>query len=138
MRRLLLAATLAATWPAHATTIGLHTASWHDRPGYHGSTPGLYLRAANGMTAGALQNSEGHLSCYAGWTATTDEQRPISAAVTVGVITGYELGPVLPIAVPSVALRVSSGLSVRLLALPRYHPKQGANALSLTVEWRPE
>jgi len=135
MKRLLFAIALLAANASHAATIGLHTVSWHDQPGYHSRTPGLYLRTASGITMGALQNSEGHASAYAGYTASTSEARPISAAITVGLIHGYELAPVLPMAVPSIALRLTPQAAVRLLVLPRFHPKQGATALSLTLEW---
>lgn len=141
MRRLITRAAAAALLAmagaaSNAQTIGMHTLSWHDQPGYHSSTPGLYVRTNTGLTVGAMQNSEGHAGAYAGYTASTDEQRRLSAAITVGLITGYTLAPVLPMAVPSIALKLSDQAAVRVLVLPRFHPKQGANALSLTLEWR--
>lgn len=121
---------------AQAATVGVHTFSLHDAPGYRTTTPGLYLRTDAGFTAGAMKNSHGRTSIYAAWSISTDESRPISAALTLGAITGYAIAPVVPMAVPSIAARVGQHTLVRLVAQPRYHPQQGANVLHLTLEWR--
>lgn len=73
-------------------------------------------------------------SVLAAHTWSTDESARISAAITVGGITGYELAPVVPMVVPSVALRLTPTLAVRALLLPRWHPKQGATAVHLAIE----
>ncbi len=123
---------------AHAAgagwTVGLHTVSWHDQPGYHSATPGLYAMAPNGATAGVLRNSQGRLGAYAGWTWQTTHTLPVRAAVTAGVVTGYSLGPVLPMVVPSVAVQITPRTALRVVLLPAWHPKQGANAANLAME----
>ena len=137
MRRALpLLAALLLPLAAWADTLGLHTATWHDRPGYRAATPGLYWRLDNGATLGALSNSEGHFSAYAAWTWHTDEQRPLSAAVSAGLITGYSLAPVVPLIAPSVAVRLGEQATARLIVLPKWHAKQGATAAQLDFEWR--
>lgn len=134
-RRLFAAALLLSACASYAATVGVHTASWHDRPGFRTLTPGAYLRTDAGLTAGALRNSEGRASAYAGWTWGTDEARRLSAAATAGVITGYSLAPAVPFVIPSAAVRITEQLTARALLIPRIAPK-GANAVSITLEWR--
>jgi hypothetical protein len=125
---------------AQADTIGLHTATWHSHEGYHAATPGLYWRGDNGATAGAYRNSEGRPTAYAGWTWGTDPSAPLQAAITLAAATGYSAAPVVPLIAPSVAWRlpasVAADTTVRLITLPKWHPKQGATAVSLAVEVR--
>lgn len=125
-----------ATAPAATQTLGLHTATWHSRPGYQAATPGAYLRWHNGATLGAYRNSEGRGTAYAGWTWSTDEHARLSAAFTAAAATGYSAAPVVPLLAPSVAWRATPSTTLRLLTLPKWHPKQGATAVSLSVEVR--
>lgn len=139
MRHLLMMLLALASQAATAQVLGLHTATWHSRPGYQAATPGAYWRFANGATLGAYRNSEGHGTAYAGWTWTTDEARPLSLGFTAAAATGYSAAPVVPLLAPSVAYRPGGLLgdtTLRLVALPKWHPKQGATAVSLTVEVR--
>lgn len=131
-----LAALVLLSTCTHAQTLGLHTATWHSRPGYQAATPGAYLRWDNGATLGAYRNSEGHGTAYAGWTWTTDEAAPLSVGFTAAAATGYAIAPVVPLLAPSAAWRATPGTTLRLVALPKWHPKQGATAVSLSVEVR--
>lgn len=129
-------ACISSTTAAQAATIGLHAATWHDRSGYEATTPGISWRADSGLTLGALRNSLGRPSAYAAWTWSTDESRHLSAAITAGLITGYDIKPAAPLVAPSLALRLADqGPTVRALLLPRWHPKQGATAVHFSVEW---
>lgn len=124
---------------ADAAGLGIHTVTWHDHATtsdgapYHSVTPGLYVRTDAGLTLGVLSNSIGRISTYAGWTWHTDEQRPISAALTAGGITGYTDRPVRPLLIPSLRTRLTDTTSVRVLLLPKGSPKSAA-AVSLAFE----
>ena len=106
----LLAATLLAlvSCQASADSFGLHLVSHH-----FGGLPaqnvnlGAFYRWDNGVTLGALRNSEDTWSAYAGWTWSAG---PL--AVTGGAISGYRDG-LRPLLIPSLAL----GLGFRLAAI---------------------
>lgn len=70
-------------------TIGLHLASVHlpHDAALSGVNPGIYVRAANGVTVGAYRNSLGRPSAYAAWTLEDIGDTPFS--LTAGAITGY-------------------------------------------------
>lgn len=100
-RSILLAAVVALSSLAHAegpAVMGLHLGSKHltasDAPGSRGwneTNPGVYARWANGVTVGAYQNSLFRTSVYAGWTWETGQRHGLSAAVTVGAVSGYDV-----------------------------------------------
>lgn len=119
---------------AKASTIGAHIGSWHDKPGFNNVNPGLYYRHDNGATVGIYRNSIRRTSTYAGWTFERDLSPSVSAAVTVGVVTGYEMR-VAPLVVPSVAVG-SDAFRVRLAVIPQVHEKQGASVAHLSIETR--
>lgn len=126
--------------PARADTVGVNTFTWHDRDRpdglrYEWFTPGVYYRADSGLTVGTLRNSYRRIGVYGAWTTSTDESRPLSAALTLGLTTGYDIAPVVPLIVPSVALRLSPQLAGRVLLMPKVHAKQHASAVSLALEW---
>jgi hypothetical protein len=106
-------------------TVGAHLATAHlgdhgaPREGWQNVNPGLYVRLANGITAGAYWNSERRTSAYAGWTLATSDDR---WALTVGAVTGY--GGVKPLLAPSVRIGLTKAVSVRLtlLAAPKASP----------------
>lgn len=140
------AAMLATCAPAKAQqiqAIGLHTLTWHDRAApagarYEGVTPGVYLRLGDqhgGPTVGVLRNSHARLSLYAGWSWSSDDRQPLSVAFTAAGITGYDAAPVVPLFAPSLQWRLTEQAAVRLAAVPRWHPKQGASMVSLAMEW---
>lgn len=126
---------------AHADTIGIHVASWHDRQGYNNVNPGVvYRRAGNGLTVGAYCNSESRsrlypdaprcrLSTYVGrhwdWQVTSG----LTIGATAGALTGYGRAKAIPFAVPSVRI----GDHVRILYAPAADPK-GASVVSLVIE----
>lgn len=134
----------AALLASHATAqtpevIGLHIASHHlsTAPAYVGewndNNPGVYARWSNGFTAGTLRNSERRQSAYVGWTFEHPLTRGVTAAITVGGITGYS-DPVSPL----VAVSASTSLTDRLAARVSWLPKaryDGSHAFHLSVEW---
>lgn len=114
-----LAAVLFAS-AASAGTFGAHVYTAHVDSKYCNTTPGVYYKADNGFTAGAYRNSEcKNISAYAGYTFEAElVEGAVTAAVTVGAITGYKTSPVLPLVVPSVAVKVAKNTSVRMFFVP--------------------
>ena len=109
---------------AQADTVGMHLGTVHDRPGFNGSNPGLYV-IMDDYIAGAYQNSENAPSAYAGKVfnyAAWD-----FAAV---VMTGYKVGTVTTV-LPSHTFKLSDTLSGRVTFI--INPI-GANGLHLSVE----
>jgi hypothetical protein len=53
---------------------------------------------------------------------------------TLGGITGYPGAPVLPLAVPSAAIKVDEATSLRLTWIPRVHPKVDTHAFHVSIE----
>jgi hypothetical protein len=135
MRRLLLLIALVVPASARADfdLVGAHLASAHVRGGYEAATVGLYARGDDGLTVGALRNSERRLSFYAGRTWQTSDGR---WAITVGAISGYRAAVVSPLVVPSVQLPLGTATAVRLSLIPK--PRAGGSAAAhLSLEWRP-
>ena len=131
---------MAAAPAAHADTVGLHVASWHDRAGYNNVTPGLMYRSNSGLTVGAYCNSESRsarfqaaprcrVSGYAGQTWDWEITPGLTVGITAGVLTGYQRNPVLPFVVPSIRI----GEHLRVLYAPARDPKP-ATAVSLVIE----
>lgn len=100
--------------PVHATTVGLHWTTKHAHAGYCEYNPGLYVRTDDGFTAGTYRNSECRQSVYIGQTFTHGIY-----SVTVGGVTGYTRRTVTPMIVPSVALPLADGVSLRLALAAR-------------------
>lgn len=105
-----------------AAAIGLHLATWHDQPGFETATPGIYAVDTAGCTAGALRNSEGRASAYAGYT-----WRWGPVALTAGAISGY--GGIKPLVLPSVAIG-----PLRIVAIPRLGNVSAAAGLHVALE----
>lgn len=113
--------------PAAATTIGLHLGSVHSTPGWCNYNPGVYMRTDAGLTLGTYRNSECRTSAYAGWTLEARRGK-LSAAVTMGAVTGYAARPVQPLLVPSVKVA-----ALRLSYIPKIN-RSGAHALHFSFE----
>jgi hypothetical protein len=75
------------------TTVGLHLVSHHfpERPGQRNFNPGVYVRTADGWTAGYYRNTLGRNSVYAGYTLEHSFTSYLSVGVTAGAVTGYRL-----------------------------------------------
>lgn len=110
---------------ASAQTVGIHTVSVHEHHGFNNTNPGLYIRYDNGLTGGFYRNSYRRESAYIGYTMEA-RSGPVSAALTVGAVTGYPAASVMPLVVPSVAYHFGSN-AVRVGIIPR-PPKTGAAA----------
>jgi len=104
------------------TTWGVHMLSAHTGGGFRSVTPGLYFRAADGLTAGVYANSEGGRSAYVGQTWKSGPW-----ALTVGAVTGYRRAKVLPMLAPS--YRFASGARLSVIPNP-----WGSTALHLSWE----
>lgn len=133
MRHLLvsIAASVSVGAMAEPTRVGLHLVSIHERAGFRTVTPGLYAEAADGLTLGALGNSEGRLSLYAARTWHTGDDR---WSLTAGVITGYRSAKVTPLLVPSLRVPITSATAARLSLIPKPPREGGSSALHLSVE----
>lgn len=118
---------------ATAQTVGLHLVSAHQHGGLNGINPGVYVRFGNGATVGTFRNSYKRQSAYAAWTFETGHAAGLSAAVTIGAITGYPAAKVMPMLAPSVAFNFGAS-AVRLALVPK-PPRHGTSAgLHLMVE----
>lgn len=107
--------------------LGIHLLSPHIEPGRETFTPGVYA-SCDGVVAGALRNSQGKPSVYAGYTFNHDGV----FGLTVAGATGYSLAPVIPVVVPSVKIG-----HVRVGALlPTRYSSAGVH-FSLEMTWSP-
>lgn len=122
--------------------VGTHLVTAHDhrRPdtgaAYEWFTPGVYARWSNGATLGVLRNSYKRLGAYGAYTLTSDERAPISAALSLGLISGYAIAPICPLVIPSVAARISDRATLRVLLMPKLAAKQHSSSASVGIEWR--
>lgn len=124
-----------APQPSYAeTSVGVHIGSVHDKQGFNNINPGVYVNH-NGWTAGTYYNSERKQSYYAGYTAQGELVHNLSWGLTVGAITGYSAGKVIPLVVPSVAYNNDLLGGRTRLSLAVATNKNGANALHLSHEW---
>ena len=117
----------AIPWILGAHLFTAHSAS--DTPEF--VTPGLYVCAPSGFTAGMVRNSYGHVGGYAAWTWQTTGA--LSVALTAGGITGYKAQEVRAMLVPSLRLGADHA-RVRLSFLPKTPQGGRSNALTLSVE----
>ena len=99
---------------------------------YRSETVGVYAKAPSGLTMGAYRNSFGRPSAYVGYTFETEDRR---FALLAAAVTGYAQSPVIPAAVPSVRLPVSSAVAFRLAYVPRVK-HDGPAVLHASVEHR--
>ena len=120
---------------AQAQTLGIHLVSWHDKPGFNNTNPGLYLKTQEGYLVGTVKNSENAQSYYAGKVFDYPLTRKVSGSLTVGVISGYKASPLLPLVTPSVSIRVNPSDSLRVSYLPKVN-KAGSHALHMSFERR--
>jgi hypothetical protein len=132
---MLLLVYVAAALPAscaQAQTVGLHLGSVHERAGFNNVNPGAYVRGADGWTVGAYRNSVRRLSVYGGRTWESPAWHGLSAAVTVGVVSGYT-DTVAALVVPSLAF-TAHRTALRVGIVPRPPTNGGSAALHLMVE----
>ncbi len=118
---------------ACAQSVGVHTVSVHEKPGFNNTNPGLYVRHDNGLTLGFYNNSYSRQSVYVGYTIETAPWHNFSAAMTVGGVTGYPAAKVMVLAVPSIAYHFGDS-AVRLGIVPRPPRAGAAAALHLMFE----
>jgi hypothetical protein len=118
---------------AGAQTVGIHLVSAHQHGGMNNINPGIYARLDNGATAGFYRNSYSRWSVYAGYSMETPKWHGLSAALTVGAVSGYPAASVMALAVPSVAY-TQGEYSARLAIVPK-PPTHGTSAsVHLMVE----
>jgi hypothetical protein len=114
--------------------IGAQIASAHYGSGaseMEAVTPGIYAMHPSGATLSVYRNSQGSTSVLAGWTWQWFDGR---AALTVGAVTGYSEGSVLPAVLPSVRLPLGDGWGVRLTLVPPLKSPQITGAAALALE----
>lgn len=112
--------------------VGLHLGTWHSGPGFCSNTPGVFARWQSGLTIGAFKNSEcERYSGYAGWT--WESAGRVRAAITVGMVTGYKLSPVLPLVAPSIAVDLTPSIALRMTYMPKI-AKDGAHAINFAIQ----
>jgi len=134
LKKILTIALSAIAMQAGATTIGAHLGSWHDRPGFNNTNPGLYVKLDNGVTAGYYRNSIRGNSAYLGHTSSVDLVGTVRAEATIGLITGYTVSKVMPFVIPSVSVEVFPTVRARLIFIPMVVKEIGANVFSLSIE----
>lgn len=134
---------------AQEAKFGVHLVSHHFGSGKsgHWSEPAYKFNNNNygvygvydGWTAGVFYNSERRTSFYAGYTWETQQWHKLSAAVTLGAITGYRDGArPYPMVIPSVAWEhglLGSGSTLRAMVMPKA-AENGATAIHLSHEWK--
>jgi len=122
--------------------VGAHLASWHSRPGYNNTNPGIYVRLNNGLAVGAYRNSLEKTSAYVGAHFDIALSERVSAGVTAGVVSGYpgnkwrigrDLAPML---VPSVAFDVGRGIFARASLIPNVAGVNNVSVVHLSLEKR--
>ncbi len=100
----------------------LHIAAWHAEAGYNNETPGLgvecYLNKDFALTAGTYYNSIRKQSTYAGAVMQPYNYGNLKIGGIAGIVTGYELSHVLPMA-GAVASYVISDYKINLLMIPK-------------------
>jgi hypothetical protein len=124
-------------WIVGLHLLSLHSPScWENDWGrcveYNKPTSGIYARAPNGFSFGAITNSYRRASGYAGWTWQTDDER---FALTVAGLSGYPRRGVQLMVMPSVKMDLPGRWALRLGASPRAE-KGGAALVHLSVERR--
>lgn len=122
-------------------TVGIHMFSYHDKPGYNNTNPGLYLKYRH-WTVGTYFNSLKKNSTYFGY----NFEYPLkdrfvdSLDLTLGVITGYQkkIGNlnVSALVVPSVRIDVAQKTSIRITYVPRIREYNDTNVIHLSLERR--
>jgi hypothetical protein len=117
---------------ARAQAVGLHLGSIHERAGFNNVNPGAYVRDAEGWTVGVYRNSVRRVSLYGGRTWESPAWHGLSAAVTVGVVTGYT-DTVTALLVPSVVF-TAHRTALRVGIVPRPPTDGGSAALHLMIE----
>lgn len=111
--------------------IGLHIGSHHTPSrDFNNTNPGAYVVLRDGWTLGGLYNSERRFSVYAGRTFERG-----SLALTLGLVTGYERAPILPMVAPSWRAWQSDAASLRIAYLPRVD-RNSAHVLHLMIEFK--
>lgn len=121
---------------AEGFTVGLHLATAHFGGDHlQASTPGVYGRVDSGplqgLTAGTYRNSYSNQSSYLGWSWQTADSR---FALTVGGITGYSAGRVMPLLVPSARIPITGGIALRVAFFPKPVHEGHAAGLHLAAE----
>lgn len=133
MKRFFLSLALLIAAPAFAQVVGINTVSWHDKPGFNNTNPGLYIRMADGWGAGTVYNSYRRQAFYVGKGYGVD-YGSFDLSLTAGVITGYNK-TVIPMLLPGVGVPITKDVKARILLLPNAL-ENGATGIHLAFEFR--
>lgn len=108
--------------------IGLHIGSQHFPARDHNNfNPGAYVRSDRDWAAGFYFNSEEHWSVY----AARDFNLAGPIGIRAGLVTGYRIAPVFPLA----ALTLDLGEHVRLAFIPPVEKSSAVLHLGIEVAW---
>jgi hypothetical protein len=117
------------------TTVGLHAVTWHPNNGdqhFNNINPGVYVKTAEGWTAGIYRNSVRRTTAYAGYSWETDDTRLFTAGLSIVAASGYgeykvmedneersiHTRALVPMLVPSISMRIKDQARMRITAVP--------------------
>ena len=108
-------------------------ASYHfDRDAdFNEANPGIGYRHDNGLLGGVYKNSYGKTSVYAGKNWQVPVGGLLNAGVTVGGVTGYPAGKVLPMLVPEINAKTGDVTWALMLQPPVGGKTKGAIGLQI-------
>jgi len=119
-----------------AVALTLHLVSAHTDPTQNNINPGAglqcFLNVHTSIGAGVYYNSQRRVSTYANVTATAPIGAGFRAGATIGGATGYDYGPIAPVAGLVLVAPPVSGWSVGLFAGPKTSRNAGVLHLTLT------
>lgn len=122
-------ADILAGWLIGLQLVSAHYGSGADQLQW--ATPGIYAVHPSCFTASVYRNSEGRASVLAGWTWQSESR---TWAITAGIVTGYSMGGVLPIVVPSVRIPLGDSSAMRLSLIPPVKEPAVTGAVTLSLE----
>jgi len=143
---------------ASEIVVGAHVVSLHETSGimrYDSNTgalketklrswtPGVYAKFgdSSGVTIGLYKNSIGRVSAYVGYTFEATLTDKVSAAVTAGIISGYDkheysVGDVSPLLAPSFSVALDNKTRLRTIIIPRAGEFNRVLTINFAIEFK--
>ena len=115
--RLILLALALVIWPAQADEIVIHLGSYHSKPGFNNTNPGLGYRTEDGWGAGLYQNSYNKSTAY----ISKELMYNKNLGLVLGLGTGYKIQfghSISPIGGVMFKRELTSTSKLNILALP--------------------
>ena len=118
---------------ATVAVIGLHLVSWHSASEreQNNYNPGIYGRLDCGIQAGIFYNSEERVSVYGAYALDFDLGW-VSPFIIGGAATGYEVAPVVPLAVVGAGIGLTQNFTARIGYIPGLYDLP--HTIHLTIE----